>query len=255
MKQFLIAGNWKMNTNVFEAVELTKHVLTGLKKRNIPDNVKILICPPYTNLDSISREIKFSKIMLGAQNCHYEPKGAFTGEIAIVMLKQFNCNYVIIGHSERRQLFGETNEFINKKGKALIHHDVNPILCIGESLDQRNSAETEKVLEEQLVNCLKDMTADEFKKVVVAYEPIWAIGTGVSATNQQIDSAHNFIRNLLVKLFGDVAKDTLLLYGGSVTADNAKDILNIENVNGALIGGASLKYEQFLSIIDYSISI
>jgi triosephosphate isomerase (TIM) len=255
MKQYLIAGNWKMNTNVFEAVELTKHILLGLKKRTLPQNVKVLVCPPYTNLDSVSRELKYSKILLGAQNCHFEPKGAFTGEIAIVMLKQFECQYVIIGHSERRHIFGEKNDFINKKARALLNHQVSPILCIGESLEQRNAGETNNVLEEQLVNCLKDISSEEFKNIVIAYEPVWAIGTGISATNEQIDTAHNFIRNLLNKLYGDVAKDTLLLYGGSVTADNAQEILLIKNVNGALIGGAALKYEQFLSIIDYSISI
>ncbi len=254
MKQFLIAGNWKMNTNVFEAVELTKHIISGLKKRTLPDNVKVLICPPFTNLDSISREIKTSKISLGAQNCHYEPNGALTGEIAIVMLKQFDCHYVIIGHSERRQIFGENNEFINKKAKALINHQVNPILCIGESLEQRNSGLTNEVLEEQLVNCLKGISPEEYNKIVIAYEPIWAIGTGVSATIEQIDTTHKFIRELLTKIYGSIAADTLLLYGGSVTANNAKEILKIENVNGALIGGASLKHEQFLSIIDYTIS-
>lgn len=254
MKKYLIAGNWKMNTNVFEAVELTKHINTGLKKRTLKDNVEVLVCPPFTNLDSVSRELKDTPLILGAQNCHYEAKGAFTGEIAIVMLKQFNCNYVIVGHSERRQYFNETNDFINKKSKALLAHSVKPILCIGETFEARKANETFAVLEEQLVNCLKDISVDDYKNIVVAYEPVWAIGTGVSATIEQIEEAHNFIRNVLVNHFGETAKDTLLLYGGSVTADNASEILKVENVNGALIGGASLKYEQFLTIIDYALS-
>ena len=252
MKQFLIAGNWKMNTNVFEAVELTKHILKGLTDRQIKDSVKVLICPPYTNLDSVKREISNPNLLMGAQNCHFEPKGAFTGEISIMMLKQFNCQYVIVGHSERRQYFHETNEFINAKIKALLRHSIMPILCIGETLEDRNAGSTFDVLTEQLSKSLAEISNDDIAKIVVAYEPVWAIGTGITATIEQVTEAHNFIRKFLCDNFGENANQVLIQYGGSVNAENAKEILAVENVNGALIGGAALKHEQFLQIIDFA---
>ena len=198
------------------------------------------------------RETDHSNLILGAQNCHFESKGAYTGEISIDMLKQFNCKYVIVGHSERRQYFHESNEFINKKIIALLKSNLTPILCIGESLDERNTNSTFDVLSNQLSRSLKNISNDDIAKIVIAYEPIWAIGTGVIATIDQINETHNFIRKFLVDSFGANAEDVLIQYGGSVNADNAKEILAVQNVNGALIGGAALKSDQFLQIVKYA---
>jgi triosephosphate isomerase len=255
MKKFLIAGNWKMNTNVYEAVELAKHIVHGVSTRNIADKVQVLICPPNTNLDAVHRELKDSKTILGAQNCHYEDKGAFTGEVSPNMLKQFDCEYVIIGHSERRQYFNETSELTNKKVIAALNHEIKPILCIGESLEQRQNGSTFNVLAEQLEVGLKNYPKDKIANLVIAYEPVWAIGTGVSATTEQVVETHLFIREKLCSILGDNAKDIFILYGGSLNPNNAQEILSSNNVDGGLIGGASLKHDQFLAIIDYAISI
>ncbi len=250
MKEYLIAGNWKMNTTIADAKELTKQIIAGLEVHPASKNVKVLICPPFTNLDSVNRLIHKSGLLLGAQNCYFEPKGVFNGEISIDMLKQFQCEYVIVGHSERRQYFHETNEFINKKIHALLKNSVTPILCIGESLEDRNANSTFDVLSAQLSKSLANISNDDIAKIVVAYEPIWAIGTGVTATIAQVEEAHNYIRQFLVDNFGANAEKVLIQYGGSVNAENAKEILAVANVNGALIGGASLKFEQFLQIIN-----
>lgn len=250
MKEYIIAGNWKMNTTIKEATELTKLIIAGLDAQPVSNNVKVLICPPFTNLDSVNKLIAKSTVLLGAQNCYFESKGAFTGEISIDMLKQFKCEYVIVGHSERRQYFHETNEFINKKIHALLKNSLTPILCIGESLEDRNANSTFDVLSAQLSKSLANISNDDIAKIVVAYEPIWAIGTGVTATIAQVEEAHNYIRQFLVDNFGTNAEKVLIQYGGSVNAENAKEILAVANVNGALIGGASLKSEQFLQIIN-----
>lgn len=248
MKNLLIAGNWKMNETVSESVQLVNNIKNSLDASNLCRNVRILICPPFTALFSVNSIIKDFPVMLGAQNCHFEESGAFTGEISIPMLKECGCSYCIIGHSERRHKFGEQDDFINKKIKSLITKGITPILCIGEMLEERNSGKTETVLSQQLNEDLKEI--DINSEVVIAYEPVWAIGTGVSATLDQINDTHNFIRRHLTALFPKVSPELLpILYGGSVNDKNAEEILGIKEVAGALIGGASLKSEKFVSII------
>lgn len=247
-KNMLIAGNWKMNTNSFEATKLIEYVAGGVAAMgNLA--AKVLVCPPFTSIESVAKVCAGTGISHGAQNCHFEAQGAFTGEISIPMLKHLNCCYIIIGHSERRAYFGETDEFINKKLKAILSEEITPVLCIGETLDERNSGKTFDVLEKQLKGCLAGISSEEICKVVVAYEPVWAIGTGVSATNEQVAEAHDKLRAMLMGVYGEVAENIYLLYGGSLNEKNAAEILSNRNVNGGLIGGASLKGDAFLSII------
>lgn len=259
MKNFLIAGNWKMNTTFSEATELSTKLLNflvGEEKNNEKILPEILLCPPFVSIQKIKELTAKSQIKVGSQNCHFEKKGAFTGEISVEMLKSVGCEYIIVGHSERRTIFGETNEFINQKIKSVLAANLTPILCIGETIDERKAGKTFAVLENQLNLCLQDidksMIYDEKSKaakIVIAYEPIWAIGTGISATSEEVAEAHSWLRNFLVTKFGNEAENIFLLYGGSLTDANAKEILSIENVNGGLIGGASLVAEKFISII------
>ncbi len=248
MKKMIIAGNWKMNTLPNEAEELVRNILQGLQDKKFDS--EIVVCPPFTNLHTVSALITGSKIKLGAQNCYYEPKGAFTGEISIPMLKYFDVEYIIIGHSERRTYFGETDEIINRKARAILEKNLKPIICIGETLSERQQGKTFEILFNQLEKCLCDLKVDDSKNLVIAYEPVWAIGTGVSATKEQIEEAHNKIKNHIQSMFGIAHDDIVLQYGGSVTSDNSEEILSIESVNGALIGGASLKSDVFLKIIE-----
>lgn len=248
MKQMLIAGNWKMNTTSFEAEKLCGLIAVGIMKMPRID-IKILICPPAVNISYVGKIIKGSRISLGAQNCHFESKGAYTGEISVEMLSHIGCDYIITGHSERRAYFGETDDIINKKAHAILSGGLIPIICIGETIEQRKAMQTFEVLEKQLSQCLDGFTESFIEKTVVAYEPVWAIGTGLAATIEQVDEAHNWIRGYLENSKGPNAKDTILLYGGSMNAGNAGELLGLENVNGGLIGGASLKADSFLAII------
>jgi triosephosphate isomerase len=248
MKNMLIAGNWKMNTNVFESQKLVEYILGFLSSYKDLKS-KVLVCPPFTSLFTIGKMIDNTKLLLGAQNCYYEEKGAFTGEISIPMLEYCGVRYVIIGHSERRAYFNETDELINKKLLALLQHNLTPILCIGETLDERNRGETFQVLKNQLEQDLAEAPFTSINKIVIAYEPVWAIGTGVSASREQVVEAHDFLRSYLIEKYGENAKNVYLLYGGSLSEKNADEILSIENVNGGLIGGASLKGESFTEII------
>lgn len=251
MKKLYIAGNWKMNTDADQAVELITEITDKLSKSFINDNIKIIVCPPFINIPLVADALQgCKKIELGAQNCHYEAKGAFTGEVSIPMLKYFGCKYCIVGHSERRQYFNEANQFINLKIKALLNEKVNPILCIGETLQERRSKMTFDVLKKQLDESLEGITDDSMKNIIIAYEPIWAIGTGVTATSEQINETHNYLRNYFVEKYPNAGKDVAIQYGGSVNEKNALEIFSIDNVNGALIGGASLKAEQFMNIIE-----
>ena len=247
MKNMLIAGNWKMNTNAFESEKLAEFIAGGINKINA---AKILVCPPFTSISAVNGIVRNTDVKLGAQNCHFEQKGAFTGEISISMLKHLNCEYIIIGHSERRTLFCETDEFVNIKTKAVIAAEIIPVVCIGETLEERKSEKTFKILARQIVEGLKGIDAAAAEQIVVAYEPVWAIGSGLSATTDQVNEAHTFIRAELRKLFKNSADNIHILYGGSVNDKNAQDILSIEDVNGALIGGAALKADVFLSIIE-----
>ena len=256
MKKLLIAGNWKMNMTASESMLLFKSINDSLPKNLCEGNVEVLVCPPFTSLYPLGKQIETSDIKLGAQNCHYENAGAFTGEISVPMLKGLACSFVITGHSERRQKFFETDTLINKKLKSLLAANVTPILCIGETLEERNSGLTEKILAEQLNTDFTGIVLNPDSRIVIAYEPIWAIGTGVSATVAQIDETHNFIRKHLSGIYGNIPASQLpILYGGSVNDTNAGEILGIKEVSGALIGGASLKAEKFISIINTATNI
>lgn len=245
----LIVGNWKMFTNQQEAYEL----VIALKKQvaDVSD-VTIGVCPPYVYLSVVSAAIKESNIHLGAQNVYFQDKGAFTGEIAPAMLKDVGCEYVIVGHSERRTVFNEDDDTISKKVKAVLKVGLTPILCVGETLQQREEDITERIIRFQVEKGLDDLTPEQITKVVIAYEPVWAIGTGKNAAPEQAQAVHSFIRKLLVHLSNEeVAKAKPIIYGGSVKPENAKDLMVQPDVDGALVGGASLNAESFTKIIKY----
>ncbi|NQT29749.1 MAG: triose-phosphate isomerase [Candidatus Saganbacteria bacterium] len=245
MRQPIMAGNWKMNKTEHEAADFVKELkprVSGIS------NCTILICPPFCNLSKVHDEIVDSNIQLGAQNLFWEDKGAFTGEISAPMLKSVGCTYVIVGHSERRQYFGETDETVNKKIKAALAHHLNAIVCVGETLEQREKEQTFKVIEKQVKEGLKGLESSDFKNIVIAYEPIWAIGTGKTATPAQAEEIHAFIRKLLPK---EVAAEVRILYGGSVKPENVKELMGQPDIDGGLVGGAALKADSFEQLIKY----
>lgn len=238
-----------MHKNVAEALEL----VTGLKN-NLSDvkDRDILVCPAFTALNSVSKVLKGSNINLGAQNVHWEAKGAFTGEIAVPMLLDAECKYVIIGHSERRQYFGETDETVNKRIKAVFTAGLIPIACIGETLEEREKNITFNVIERQMKNGLKGLTQEQADILVIAYEPVWAIGTGKTASPQQAEEVHAYIRKLYKEMYGQDSSDKIrILYGGSVKPDNTAELMKQPNIDGALVGGASLEIESFTKIVKY----
>jgi len=246
--KFLIAGNWKMNTEIDTAVDLAKSIMNGYEHH--PD-VAVLICPPFTQLMAVRNNTMDSHILIGAQNCHHQDNGAYTGEISASMLNKIKCNVVILGHSERREYFNESNEIINHKIYSAQMNNIYPIYCIGETLEERKSGLTNEILKKQLIEGLKNIN----HQVIIAYEPIWAIGTGVTPSTDQISETHKHIRSVLSDLYPHTGKNIQLLYGGSLNENNAKEILPIENVNGGLIGGASLSSEKFLKIIEIANSL
>ncbi|MBS1537947.1 MAG: triose-phosphate isomerase [Bacteroidetes bacterium] len=238
-----IVANWKMNTTISEARELAQN----LASHEFP-NAQIVLCPPAVNLAIVAECIEGSKIQLGAQNCYYESKGAFTGEISPEMLVAVGCTYVILGHSERRHIFNETNEMIQKKVIAAVSAGLIPIICIGETLDERKAGKTLSVVETQLRDATRLLFDKGIFNIIIAYEPVWAIGTGLSATPEQAEEIHTFIRNTSTKDFGVITQQIPLLYGGSVNESNAQSLLQKPNIDGFLVGGASLKPESFLAI-------
>lgn len=247
----IIAGNWKMNKTVAEAVDL----VNGLK-RELKDvkEVDIVVCPPYTALGEVSKAVLESNIRLGAQNMSENNVGAFTGEIAAVMLKEFSCRYVILGHSERRQYQKESDELVSKKALAALAASLRPIICVGETLAERESNSTETVIATQIKGSLAGITAAQMEEVVIAYEPVWAIGTGKTASPAQAQEVHAFIRKQLAALYDDgVAKRVRIQYGGSVKAANAAELMGQPDVDGALVGGAALEVRSFSDIIKNSI--
>ncbi|MDP3791476.1 MAG: triose-phosphate isomerase [Candidatus Omnitrophota bacterium] len=247
MRKIIIAGNWKMNKNIGESIDLANSI-----KRSVYDieEVEMVVCPPYTSLSDVREVLMDTNIKLGAQDCYWEREGAFTGEVSAPMLKDVGCEYVIIGHSERRQFFGETNETVNKKAKALLKEGLKPIVCVGEKLEERKSGKTFDVIKDHVANSLTGLTKDEMLKTVIAYEPVWAIGTGVNATKEQAQEVHQYIRKLLKEIFGEeVAKAVRIQYGGSVKPDNIKELISQEDVDGALVGGASLKADSFIQLV------
>jgi len=248
MRRKVIAGNWKMNKTLDEAVqfvEALKDRVADVKK------TRVIVCPPFIALQAVGEVIKGSNIKLGAQNLHWETKGAFTGEVSAQMLKSVGCDYVIIGHSERRRYFKETDELINKKVKKALEFGLTPILCVGETLEERERGITERVVGDQVRGCLKDLTDKEVGGMIIAYEPVWAIGTGRNATPEQAVEVHQFIRGLIAEFYGDaVAEDLIIQYGGSVTPENAHSLLSQSQIDGALVGGASLKADSFGQIVE-----
>jgi triosephosphate isomerase len=249
MKRYLIAGNWKMNKTIGEAIELAQKLVESLKDVNDRD---ILICPPFTALYSVYQVIKGTNIKLGAQDVFYENSGAFTGEISPIMLKDVGCEYVIIGHSERRHIIGETDELINKKIKAAINNGLKTILCVGELLEEREAGKTLEVVKTQLEKGLNGVSKEEMKNVVIAYEPVWAIGTGKTAKPEDAQEVHAYIRELLSKLYSkEIADETIIQYGGSVKASNIDSLMAMPDIDGALVGGASLVAEEFTRIVKF----
>ena len=242
----LIAGNWKMFKTSAEAVETAKQIVALASTTTAVD---VMIAPPFTALDQVSDVVKNSHVSLGAQNLFWENKGAYTGEISPSMLRSSGCNYVIIGHSERRQYFGETDEAINKKIKAAIDNNLIPIMCVGETENEREAEKTFLVLDKQVKKGLEGFGPDDLETLVMAYEPVWAIGTGKTATIGQAQEVHQFLRSLIGKSFGNVlAKSLIILYGGSVKPNNIKELMGMPDVDGALVGGASLDPETFGNI-------
>ncbi len=245
----LIAGNWKMNKLRGEAADLVNAILPAVSQT---DYCEVAVCPPFTALITVANLLKGTNLAIGAQNCHYEDTGAFTGEVSVAMLKEIGCKYVIVGHSERRALFGESDEFINKKIKGIYRHHLLPILCVGETLEQREAGQTEAVVEKQIRGCLAGVPEEKMPTTVIAYEPVWAIGTGRTATPQQAQDVHAFIRKLLANLFnGNVAHTVRIQYGGSVKPANVKELMVQPDIDGALVGGASLKPDTFIPIIQF----
>ena len=249
MRKPIIAGNWKMYKTIGQAIELAN----GLKREFFkiePNDIDIVLVPAYTCLSEVAEVITDSNISLGAQDVYWQDEGAFTGEVSLPMLKDAGCTFVIIGHSERRQFFAETNDTVNKKVKAALKAGLFPIVCVGESLAQREANRTFEVLTDHVQNGLVGLTEEEVSKIVIAYEPVWAIGTGKTATSAQAQEAHKYIRDLLVKLYNnDIANGIRIQYGGSVKPENIEDIMVQPDVDGALVGGASLKVESFSEIV------
>lgn len=251
MRKPIIAGNWKMNKTITESIELV-----NLLKRSLYDveGVDIVVCPPFVSLSEVGELVSDTNIGLGAQNVYWEKEGAFTGEISCAMLKDVGCDYVIIGHSERRQYFGETNETVNKKVKAALTADLKPIVCVGEKLEERKAGKAFDVVRDHVENSLAGISREDMLKIVIAYEPVWAIGTGVNATKEEAQEMHKYIRGLLKNMYDpDLANAVRIQYGGSVKPENTKELISQEDVDGALVGGASLKADSFTAIVKNSL--
>jgi triosephosphate isomerase (TIM) len=246
-KKPFIAGNWKLHKTISEAVQLTKKIHKKVKKEK---EAEIVIIPPFTALSEVKKVLSKSLILTGAQDVFWDESGAYTGEIAPSMIKDAGCDFVVVGHSERRQYFGDTDEHVNKKIKAALNAGLFPIMCLGESLEERENNETFNKIKKQVSQGLKDLEADQIKNVIIAYEPIWAIGTGRTATPEQAEEVHAFIRNQLTEMAGkETSSCAIILYGGSVKPKNAFSLIKEKNINGALIGGSSLKADSFVDII------
>lgn len=247
MRKRIIAGNWKMNKTIDEAGALASAIKEGFKSRTAVD---VVLCPPFTDLTAVALVLEGTPLALGGQNMHWEEKGAFTGEVSAAMLRSTGCEYVILGHSERRQFFHETDEIVNKKIKTALKSGLRPIVCVGETLNERQRGDTEKVLDRQVRGCLAGLAEVEAAELIIAYEPVWAIGTGVVATIEQAQSAHKHIRDLLAQLYQpSLAEKVRIQYGGSMKPDNAAQLLAQPDIDGGLIGGASLDAASFLAII------
>ena len=248
MRRKLIAGNWKMNMTPSQAVKLVNELKPHVDNKD----VDVLFCVPAIDIIPVINEVKDTDIEVGAENVFYEEKGAYTGELSPEMLVDAGVKYVIIGHSERREYFNETDETVNLKIKAALTHDLKPIVCVGETLEQREAGITKEFVTGQVRNALKEITEDELKKIIIAYEPIWAIGTGKTASKEDANEVCKWIREELRALYGDVADEIIIQYGGSVKSSNAKDLFEMSDIDGGLVGGASLEPEEFSKIVKYN---
>ena len=251
MRRPIIAGNWKMHKTIEEAISIA----VGLKRKFYTfSEADIVICPPFTALTKVNDQIIDSSIMLGAQNMYWEAQGAFTGELSPGMLKDAGCRYVIVGHSERRHIFGEIDEDVNKKVKVVLKHGMVPIMCIGERIEERDNGMTFEVLKKQLERGLKDIPKEDVTRIIVAYEPVWAIGTGRTATPQQAEESHKFIREFIETLYDKEASSKIRIqYGGSVKPENIAQLMAQEDIDGALVGGASLDVNSFVEIVQNAV--
>ncbi len=254
MRKFFIVGNWKMNLVLSEAGDLVNRLQDEMA--NMDDTVDVGVCPVFVYLRDICEILKDSNVYVGAQNMYLEEKGAFTGEVSGVMIKDAGCTHVIIGHSERRTIFQESNSMINSKIKAALRCELNPILCVGEKLEERESDKTEDVVGSQISEGVDSLTSEQVEKLTIAYEPVWAIGTGKTATPEQANEVHTFIRNIIGDRYDKgVAQRIRIQYGGSVNSKNAKELLSQPEIDGALVGGASLDPESFLAIISAAVEL
>ncbi|MDI3116802.1 triose-phosphate isomerase [Clostridioides difficile] len=247
MRKPIIAGNWKMHKTIKEALEFVNEV----KDKVNSDKVEAVICAPFTLLKDLKEATKGTNIKIGAQNMHFEEKGAFTGEVSPLMLKEIDMNYVVIGHSERRQYFNETDETVNKKVLKALEVGIDPILCVGETLEQREAGKTKDVCKVQVEKALENVLKDDLAKVVVAYEPIWAIGTGKTATAEDANDVISYIREVIKGLYGELANEVRIQYGGSVKPSNVAEIMGQSDIDGALVGGASLASNDYLDLVNF----
>lgn len=252
MRKKVVAGNWKMYKDKSETIELISGLKEKLSKFN--SNVEVIVCPPFTSIEIAKELLKGSVIHLGAQNMHFEDEGAFTGEISAKMLKSFGVEYVILGHSERRAIFGEDDKMINKKVLKAVSVGLKPIFCIGETLEERENNKTFDVIARQLTEGLSNISNEHLNEIIVAYEPVWAIGTGKTATPSQAEEVHKYLRKLIEEKFGhSFAESMQIVYGGSVKPDNAKELFSQPNIDGGLIGGACLKADSFYDVINSAV--
>lgn len=248
MRNTVIAGNWKMNMDGEAGARLAGGILRGLDKE--PAECEVILFPPFTAIPAVAEAVRGSDIGVGGQNLYFEEKGAYTGEISAPMLEKAGCRYCLVGHSERRHIFGEDSPLLAKKLRAALKHELTPVLCVGELLEQRENGKAEEVVGEQLEGVLDGLDGRELSEVMLAYEPVWAIGTGETATPEDAAAMHEFIRDWISGSFGDsAAEDIVIMYGGSVKPHNAEQLLSEEDIDGALVGGASLEAGSFLDII------
>ena len=247
MRKPIIAGNWKMHKTIAEALEFVNEV----KDRVNNDKVEAVICAPFTLLKDLKQATKGTNIKIGAQNMHFEEKGAFTGEISPLMLKELDMDYVVIGHSERRQYFNETDETVNKKVLKALEVGIDPILCVGETLEEREAGNTKDVCKVQVEKALENVSKEDLAKVVIAYEPVWAIGTGKTATSEDANDVISYIREVVANLYGELANEVRIQYGGSVKPSNVAEIMNQSDIDGALVGGASLEANDYVELVNF----
>ena len=248
MRRKVIAGNWKMNMLPNEAIEYIQAFEPMVKD----SKAEVILCVPYTDLFYCLMNAQGTNIKIGAQNMHFEEKGAYTGEVSGKMLKSIGVEYVIIGHSERRQYFGETDETVNKKVKSAFEYELKPIVCVGETLEERETGKTEEIITKQTRLALDSLSNEQVKNTIIAYEPIWAIGTGKTATSEDANNSIKAIRDEIKKLFGEeVSESVIIQYGGSVKSSNAKELFSMSDIDGGLVGGASLKPDEFCKIVNY----